>query len=74
MKILIKKILKEAFGSFLSDYEKKILFSRNVKNFNQLKNLIKSIRKITKDRKYPILIDEEGGDVTRLNNIMNNNV
>ena len=49
-----------------------ILFSRNVKNFNQLKNLIKSIRKITKDRKYPILIDEEGGDVTRLNNIMNN--
>ena len=30
-----------------------ILFSRNVKNFNQLKNLIKSIRKITKDRKYP---------------------
>ncbi len=49
-----------------------ILFSRNVKNFKQLKDLIKSIRKITKDRKYPVLIDEEGGDVTRLYNLMNN--
>ncbi len=49
-----------------------ILFSRNIKNYLQLKNLISSIKKITKDKKYPILIDEEGGDVTRLDKIINN--
>ena len=36
-----------------------ILFRRNIKNFNQLKELISSIKKITKDKRYPILIDEE---------------
>ncbi len=49
-----------------------ILFKRNIKNYTQLKKLILSIKKITKDRKYPILIDEEGGEVSRLNNIINN--
>ena len=49
-----------------------ILFKRNIKNYSQLKKLISSIKKITKDKKYPILIDEEGGDVTRLQNIVNN--
>ena len=49
-----------------------ILFKRNIKDFNQLKDLIISIRKATKDKRYPILIDEEGGDVTRLQSIMNN--
>tara|TARA_B100000579_G_C22821768_1_gene851024 strand:- start:1264 stop:2211 length:948 start_codon:yes stop_codon:yes gene_type:complete len=49
-----------------------ILFRRNIKNFNQLKELIQSIKKITKDKKYPILIDEEGGEVSRLQNIINN--
>ena len=46
-----------------------ILFTRNVKSIHQVKNLIKNIRKITKDKKFPILIDEEGGRVSRLINI-----
>ena len=49
-----------------------ILFSRNIKDFNQLKRLIISIKKITKDKNYPILIDEEGGEVSRLRNILDN--
>mgnify|MGYP007000257536 len=35
-------------------------------------NLVLSIKKITKEKFYPILIDEEGGDVSRLQNIINN--
>jgi len=48
-----------------------ILFSRNIKNINQVQNLTKSIRKIVKDKNYPILIDQEGGRVARLNKIVN---
>ena len=47
-----------------------ILFSRNIKNINQLKYLINSIKTITKDKKYPILIDQEGGQVSRLNKLI----
>ena len=47
-----------------------ILFSRNVNNILQLKNLVKEIKKIFKDEKFPILIDEEGGTVSRLNKII----
>ena len=46
-----------------------ILFSRNIKNTLQLKNLIYDIKKFFKDKKYPILIDQEGGKVSRLNKI-----
>ena len=60
-KVLIKKI--KPWGI--------ILFSRNIKNINQLKVLIKSIRKTFNDRHYPILIDEEGGSVSRLKKILN---
>ena len=49
-----------------------ILFERNIKNFNQTKKLISSIRTYTKDVKFPILIDEEGNRVTRLKNLINN--
>jgi beta-N-acetylhexosaminidase len=49
-----------------------ILFERNINSFSQTKNLINSIKKITKDKKYPVLIDEEGGTVTRLKNIFDN--
>ncbi len=49
-----------------------ILFKRNIKDLNQLKKLISSIKKITKDKNYPIMIDEEGGDVSRLKSILNN--
>ena len=48
-----------------------ILFSRNIKNFYQLKSLIKELKKIFNDKKYPILIDQEGGKVSRLDKIVN---
>jgi len=49
-----------------------ILFSRNIKNLSQARNLTNQIRSIFKDKKYPILIDEEGGRVSRLKKIINN--
>ncbi len=51
-----------------------ILFKRNIKTYNQVKHLLSSVRKITKDRKFPIMIDEEGKTVSRLKNIINNNI
>ena len=47
-----------------------ILFSRNIKNISQLKKLVKSIKVIFRDKNYPILIDEEGGKVSRLKKII----
>ena len=47
-----------------------ILFSRNIKNLEQLKKLIINIRKVTSDINYPILIDQEGGRVSRINKII----
>ena len=47
-----------------------ILFSRNIKSINQTKNLTDQIRKIFRDSKYPILIDQEGGRVNRLSNLL----
>ena len=46
-----------------------ILFKRNIKNINQLKSLTTEIKKAMNDSLYPILIDEEGGRVSRLSNI-----
>jgi len=43
-----------------------ILFSRNIKSIIQTKKLTNDIRKIFKDKNYPILIDQEGGRVNRL--------
>ena len=47
-----------------------ILFSRNIKNIIQLKKLINDIKITLNESKYPILIDQEGGDVSRLNKII----
>ena len=47
-----------------------ILFSRNIKSLDQLKDLVKDIKIIFNDDKYPILIDVEGGKVSRLNKII----
>ena len=47
-----------------------ILFTRNIKDIDQTFKLTSSIRKIFKDPKYPILIDQEGGRVNRLKNII----
>ena len=35
-----------------------ILFSRNIKNIHQAKNLVDDIKNLFKDKKYPILIDQ----------------
>jgi len=47
-----------------------ILFSRNIKSIKQTKTLTNSIKKIFKDNNYPILIDQEGGRVNRLKDII----
>ena len=47
-----------------------ILFSRNLQNFRQIKNLTSHIRNLFKDKNYPIMIDQEGGRVNRLNKII----
>ncbi len=47
-----------------------ILFTRNIKNINQASKLTSSIKKIFNDKNYPILIDQEGGRVNRLSNII----
>ena len=49
-----------------------ILFKRNILSKKQLINLTKNIKKIMKDKKYPILIDEEGGKVSRLSYFLDN--
>ncbi|MDC0248054.1 glycoside hydrolase family 3 protein, partial [Pelagibacteraceae bacterium] len=41
------------------------------KNIEQLKKLTQKIRNILKDKNYPIMIDQEGGSVNRLNTILN---
>ena len=51
-----------------------ILFKRNIKTFNQIKKLIVNVKKLTRDKKFPVLIDEEGLSVTRLSNIINHNI
>ena len=51
-----------------------ILFKRNLKSREQIKNLTKNIRKLTNDTKFPIIIDEEGEKVSRLRNIINHNI
>jgi beta-N-acetylhexosaminidase len=50
-----------------------ILFKRNIKSLNQIKKLIKKIRKLTKEPRFPIMIDEEGAAVSRLSKIINHN-
>jgi len=47
-----------------------ILFSRNIRNISQLRFLINEIKKTFNDKNYPILIDQEGGTVSRLNKII----
>ena len=44
-------------------------FQRNIKDIKQTFKLTSSIRKVFKDKRYPILVDQEGGRVNRLKNI-----
>ena len=46
-----------------------ILFKRNIITFKQTKKLTQKIRSCMKDPFYPILIDEEGGKVSRLSEL-----
>ena len=50
-----------------------ILFSRNIRNIKQTFELTSSIRAVFNDKKYPILIDQEGGRVNRLEKIISFN-
>ena len=69
----IKSIkLSQKEKKFLKKYKPwgVILFTRNILNLEQASKLTSSIRKIFNDVKYPILIDQEGGRINRLNNII----
>ena len=60
-------ILHDKEKNFLIKYKHWgiILFSRNIKSIDQTKKLTDDIRKIFNDKKYPILIDQEGERVNR---------
>ena len=47
-----------------------ILFTRNIIDIQQALKLTYSIRRIFNDKNYPILIDQEGGRINRLKNII----
>ena len=51
-----------------------ILFSRNIKTISQTQKLTELIKKIFHDKHYPIIIDEEGGKVTRLKKFIDNSI
>tara|TARA_B100000963_G_C22572108_1_gene646623 strand:- start:220 stop:1164 length:945 start_codon:yes stop_codon:yes gene_type:complete len=51
-----------------------ILFQRNLKSLKQAQKLIKNIKECTNDKKFPILIDEEGMKVSRLSHTYNHNL
>ncbi len=51
-----------------------ILFKRNLKSINQIKKLTSKIKILTKDKRFPIIIDEEGARVSRLKNLINHNI
>ena len=72
----IKAIIISLKGERLTKMEKKllsnerpwgvILFKRNLKSLNQIKNLTNEIKVLTKNKNFPIIIDEEGESVSRL--------
>ena len=79
-----KAIIISIKGTKLSNMEKTlllkerpwgiILFKRNLKSVRQIKNLTSEIKKFTKNKKFPIIIDEEGDSVSRLRNIINHDI
>ena len=68
-----KKLSKKEI-TFLKKYKPWgiILFARNIQTINQTQTLTNHIKKIFNDNKYPIMIDEEGGKVTRLKKFIDN--
>ena len=51
-----------------------ILFKRNLKNISQIKSLIFNIKKLARNKKFPVIIDEEGGSVSRLSGLINHDI
>ena len=51
-----------------------ILFKRNLRSIKQIKKLTIEIKRLTKNKNFPILIDEEGEKVSRLSNLINHNI
>ena len=51
-----------------------ILFKRNLKTFTQIKDLIIQIKVFSKNKNFPIIIDEEGSSVSRLKGVINHNI
>ncbi len=51
-----------------------IIFSRNIKSIDQTVSLITNIKRIFNDKYYPILIDEEGGNVSRLKKFIDSSI
>ena len=62
--------------SFLKNYKPWgiILFSRNIVSISQTQKLTSHIKKLFNDKNYPILIDEEGGRVSRLSKFIDNSI
>tara|TARA_B100001996_G_scaffold377527_1_gene360271 strand:+ start:235 stop:1182 length:948 start_codon:yes stop_codon:yes gene_type:complete len=79
-----KSLITSISGTTLTKQEKEliksempwgvILFKRNISSFHQTKKLIDSIKKTINDKNYPILIDEEGGKVSRLSSFLDNKI
>ena len=51
-----------------------ILFERNLKSISQIKKLTSKIKDLTRNKTFPIIIDEEGGSVSRLRKIIDHNL
>jgi beta-N-acetylhexosaminidase len=70
------KYLTQKEISFLKKYKPWgiILFSRNINSISQTKELTNSIKKIFNNKNYPIMIDEEGGRVSRLRKFIDNSI
>ena len=51
-----------------------ILFKRNLKTFTQIKDLIIQIKTFSKNKNFPIIIDEEGSSVSRLKGLINHDI
>ena len=51
-----------------------ILFKRNIYSLKQIQKLIYQIKKYSKNKNFPILIDEEGSTVSRLKDIFNHHL
>ena len=80
----LKAIIVSLKGTKLSNREKfllskekpwgVILFKRNLKSIRQIKKLTNKIQSLTRNKKFPIIIDEEGDSVSRLRDIMSHNI